>query len=333
MKPCLYMVIPCYNEEAVLPVTAPLFIGQLKALIEEELVSSDSRILFVDDGSRDQTYAIIQSLARAESAVIGLRLSRNFSHQNALYAGMMEARRFCDICITTDCDGQDDPSAMREMVLKYAEGNEVVYGVRRSRKNDGFFKRSSARFFYRVMHWMGAETIPDHADYRLMSKSVLEVLSSFKETNLFLRGMVPLVGFRSTAIYYDRADRLAGKTHYSLHGMCRLALNGITSFSVRPLRAVTGLGFLVTLISLIGVIWSVLCRLLETAVSGWASLVCIICFLGGIQLLSLGVIGEYVGRIYLETKSRPRYVISERTGQSDKPSCSGHALQEENHEK
>lgn len=313
MKPILYFVIPAYNEQEVLPVTAPMFRDALLGMINDELISDRSRILFVNDGSRDKTWEIIENLAREDKFFRGISLSRNRGHQNALLCGLMYAKDRADVTISIDCDGQDDINASREMIKKFHEGYDVVYGVRDSRKSDSFFKRTTARGFYKLMKGMGAQTVYDHADYRLMSKRALEGLSEYKEVNIFLRGMVPLVGFKSTSVFYDRTPRLAGKSHYPFRKMLALALDGITSLSTKPIRLVTTLGFLVTLASFAGIVWSIVAYLLNDAVSGWASTVSIVCFLGGIQLLSIGIIGEYVGKIYLESKARPRYLISEET--------------------
>ncbi len=313
MKPILYFVIPAYNEQEVLPVTAPMFRKALLSMIKDELISEQSRIMFVNDGSRDKTWEIIETLAREDEYFEGISLSRNRGHQNALLCGLMYAKERADVTISIDCDGQDDINASREMIKKYHEGFDVVYGVRDSRKSDTFFKRTTARGFYKLMKGMGADTVYDHADYRLMSKRVLEGLSEFKEVNIFLRGMVPLVGFKSTSVFYDRTPRLAGKSHYPFRKMLALAFDGITSLSTKPIKLVTLIGFLVTLASFGGIIWSLIAHFAGSAVSGWASTVAIVCFLGGIQLLSIGIIGSYIGKIYLETKGRPRYIISEET--------------------
>lgn len=312
-KPSLCIVIPCYNEQEVLPITAPQFKRELELLQERGYIADDSCILFVNDGSSDTTWEIIESLAKSDTVFRGICLSRNRGHQNALLAGLMECRGFCDVSISIDCDGQDDIGAMEDMLRAYLDGCDVVYGVRSSRTTDTFFKRTSAQMFYKLMNGMGVETVYNHADYRLLSRRVLDELSHFEEVNLFLRGMVPLVGFKSTSVYYERHERLAGESHYPLSKMLALALNGITSLSVKPIRLITGLGFIVSLISFIGVIWAVIVSLLGYSVAGWASMVSIVCFIGGIQLLGIGIVGEYVGRIYLEAKRRPRFIVSERT--------------------
>lgn len=313
MIPKLYIIVPCYNEEEVLPITSGLFLEQLRQMTAQGKIRDDSRILFVDDGSKDHTWQIITQLSQEDPHYIGIRQSRNRGHQNALLAGMMEARDRCDITITIDCDGQDDIHAMTQMVDAYLDGSQIVYGVRSSRDTDSFFKRTTARGFYKFMGAMGVETVYDHADYRLVSSRVLREFSNFKEVNLFLRGMFPLVGFKSTCVYYERRPRMAGESKYPFSKMLQLAFNGITSLSVRPLQIIMGLGLLIALISFIGVIWSVVVALMGDAVPGWASMTCIICFIGGIQLSCIGILGEYVGKIYLEVKGRPRYIISERT--------------------
>ncbi len=312
-KPLLWIVIPCYNEEAVLPVTAPLFLQKIHDLAAAGKISDQSRICFVNDGSKDSTWQLICEFARKDPHYIGISQSRNRGHQNAVLAGLMEAKDKCDITISIDCDGQDDINAMDRMVDEYLKGAEVVYGVRSKRKTDTFFKRFTAEGFYHVMNAMGAEIVFNHADYRLISTRVLESFADFHEVNIFLRGMVPLVGFPSAKVYYERAERIAGESHYPLRKMLALAFDGITSLSVKPIRMIAGLGAVVSFISFIGVIWAVVQALLGHSVAGWASTTCIVCFVGGIQLISLGVIGEYIGKIYMESKHRPRYIISERT--------------------
>ncbi len=312
-KPILWIIVPCYNEEAVLPITAPLFLQKLSGLIAEKKVAEESRILFVNDGSKDKTWEIIRELARGDEHFLGIAQSRNRGHQNALLAGLMEAKDRCDITITIDCDGQDDMNAMDAMVEEYKKGCDIVYGVRSSRKSDSFFKRSTARSFYRLMSKMGVEMVYDHADYRLVSAKVLQHFADFREVNIFLRGMFPLVGFKSGCVYYERHERMAGESHYPLKKMIAFAIEGITSLSVKPLTLIVVFGLITCLLGFIGIIWAIVEVLLGNAVTGWASTVCIILFLGGVQLLSIGVIGQYVGKIYLETKQRPRYIISERT--------------------
>ncbi len=318
MKPILYIVVPCYNEQEVLPVTAPLFDAKVGELIEKNKIHAKSRILLVNDGSRDSTWEIICNLSESNSRFCGISQSRNRGHQNAVLAGLMEAKDLCDITISIDCDGQDDINAMDYMVDAYLDGCEVVYGVRNRRDTDTWFKRFSAEGFYKVMNWMGAEVVFNHADYRLVSSRVLRELANFKEVNIFLRGMIPLVGFKSTSVYYERRERLAGKSHYPLKKMAALALDGVTSLSIRPIRIITGIGLFIAVLSFLGVLWSIAMYIAGRTVSGWASMVCIVCFIGGVQLISLGIIGEYIGKIYLETKARPRYIISERTGNDKK---------------
>ena len=313
MAPVLYIVIPCYNEQEVLPITAPLFLNKLNALAAAGKISVDSRVLFVNDGSRDETWRIIKELAGKDKHVIGISQSRNRGHQNAVLAGLMEAKDLCDITISIDCDGQDDINAMDAMIDAYRDGYDVVYGVRSSRETDTFFKRFTAQSFYKFLSSMGAEVVYNHADYRLMSSRVLQEFANFHEVNLFLRGLVPLVGFRSTTVSYSRAERIAGESHYPLRKMLGLATDGITSLSVKPLQLITGFGVVVALISFIGCIWALITAICGKAVPGWASMTCIVCFVSGVQLISLGIIGEYIGKIYLETKARPRYIISERT--------------------
>ena len=311
--PILYIVIPCYNEEEVLPVTAPLFRQKLLDLRAAGKVAETSRVLFVNDGSRDRTWEIISGLAASQPEYEGVCLSRNRGHQNALLAGLMDCRTRCDITISIDCDGQDDINAMDAMVDAYLSGCDVVYGVRSSRETDTAFKRGTAQAFYRLMERMGVETVYNHADYRLMSSRALVALAEFREVNLFLRGMVPRVGFKSTSVYYERHERMAGESHYPLSKMVGLAVDGITSLSIKPIRLVTFFGLAASLVGLIGIIWALATWAMGHTVSGWASMVMVICFFGGVQMLSLGVIGEYVGKTYLETKRRPRYIISERT--------------------
>ena len=311
--PVLYIVIPCYNEQEVLPVTSGMFLKKINSLIEKGRVAPESRVVFVNDGSKDNTWNIIQELAKSDEHFEGICLSRNRGHQNALLGGLMTVKDRCDITISIDCDGQDDINAMDAMVDAYWDGCEVVYGVRSKRDTDTFFKRFTAEGFYKLMNWMGAQVVFNHADYRLMSGRVLNEFANFKEVNIFLRGMVPLVGFKSTSVYYERAERIAGESHYPLKKMLALAFDGITSLSVKPIRLITGFGALVSVISFIGVIWAVIQAILGSTVAGWASTTSIVCFMGGIQLLCLGVIGEYIGKIYLETKHRPRFIISETT--------------------
>ncbi|MGN1109148.1 MAG: glycosyltransferase family 2 protein [Oscillospiraceae bacterium] len=318
MTPRLIIVIPCYNEQEVLPITAPQFLAKLKELSAAGQITEDSRVMFVDDGSKDATWDIITKLSEQDEHYIGIAQSRNRGHQNAVLAGLMEAKDMCDITISIDCDGQDDINAMDGMVAAYHEGCEIVYGVRSKRDTDTFFKRFTAESFYKLMNSMGAEVVFNHADYRLISSRALQELAKFKEVNIFLRGMVPLVGFKSTSVYYERSERAAGKSHYPFRKMMALALDGITSLSIKPIKMIIALGIIVAVISFIGIIWAVVEAILGRTVSGWASTTCIICFLSGVQLISVGVIGEYIGKIYMEVKQRPRYIISERTWEKKK---------------
>lgn len=312
MEPVLYFVIPCYNEEQVLPETSGLFLEMLKFMIDAGKISSKSRVMFVNDGSRDNTWNIISSLTEEDEHYAGISLAHNRGHQNALIAGLMEARLHADITISMDCDGQDDIMCAEKMVDEYLKGNEIVYGVRNDRSTDSAFKRSSAECYYGLLRAMGIEIIPNHADYRLMSSRVLDALAGYGEVNLFLRGIIPHMGFKSSTVYYSRAKRIAGSTHYPLKKMVALAVDGITSFSVKPLRMITFLGIFVALLSFVGIIYALVGAASGNIVEGWTSMTCIICFVSGIQMISLGIIGEYIGKIYLETKRRPRYIIDER---------------------
>ncbi len=311
--PILYIVIPCFNEETVLPVTNTLFLDKLKDFIAAGEISAESRILFVDDGSRDNTWSVISELHQKNAYFEGLKLSRNCGHQNALLAGLMTAKNHADITISIDCDGQDDVAAMNRMLQEYKSGADIVYGVRAARDTDTKFKRNTAKGFYRILNFLGAEVVFNHADYRLMSRRALEGLSEFREVNLFLRGLIPLVGFKSSSVYYDRKERMAGESHYPFSKMLSLAFNGITSLSVRPLKMITGLGFFMSLVSLLAVIVTVIIKLFGYTVQGWTSLLCVIFLLGGIQIFCLGVIGEYIGKMYAETKARPKYIIEDNT--------------------
>ena len=311
--PRLFIVIPCYNEQEVLPITAPLFRDKLQELVQAGKILPDSRVLFVNDGSKDDTWQIIRELTRQDSCFTGITLSRNRGHQNALLAGLMEAMDKCDITISIDCDGQDDINAMNHMVDAYLNGAEIVYGVRSRRDTDTFFKRFTAESFYKLMTWMGADTVYNHADYRLVSARALRAFSDFKEVNIFLRGMFPLVGFQSTCVYYERHERIAGESHYPLKKMLALAFDGITSLSIKPIRMITGMGAVISAIAFILIVYALVSYFTGNVVSGWASSMIATCFLGGIQLISLGVIGEYVGKIYMETKARPRFIIESRT--------------------
>ena len=313
MPPRLFIIVPCYNEEEVLPITAPVFLDKINGLAAKGKIAEDSCVLFVNDGSRDKTWQIIRELAGKDEHYLGIAQSRNRGHQNAVLAGLMEAKDACDITVTIDADGQDDINAIDAMVDAYLDGCEVVYGVRSSRETDTFFKRFTAQSFYRLLAALGAEVVYNHADYRLISAKVLKEFANFHEVNLFLRGLVPLVGFKSTTVEYARHERLAGKSHYPLKKMLSLAMDGVTSLSVKPLHMIMSFGIIVALISFIGCIWALVTALCGKSVAGWASMTCIICFVSGVQLISLGIIGEYIGKIYLETKQRPRYIISDRT--------------------
>ena len=311
MKNILYIVVPCYNEEEVLPETSKRLKEKVNGLIAEGKISEKSRILFVNDGSKDRTWELISSLHQTDPIFSGVDLTRNRGHQNALLAGLMTAKDRCDVAISMDADLQDDVDAVDRMVEEYYAGSDIVYGVRSSRKKDTFFKRFTAEGFYRVMNWMGAETVFNHADYRLMSKRALEGLAEFKEVNLFLRGIVPMVGYRTGTVEYERGERFAGESKYPLKKMLAFAMEGITSLSTKPLKWITGLGFLIFLVSIAMLIYSIVRWAMGETILGWASVICSVWAIGGLILLSLGVIGEYIGKIYLETKARPRFLIRE----------------------
>ena len=313
--PVLFIVVPCYNEEAVLPHSCAMLREQLTCMQEEGLVDGRSRILLVDDGSSDGTWDAICALSEGGGGAFqGLRLSRNRGQQNALLAGLQEAYGRCDITITIDADGQDDMRAMEDMVREYLDGCDVVYGVRTDRSSDTAFKRITAELFYKLMHAMGCEVVSNHADYRLISAPALGALMEYGEVNVFLRGMVPLVGFKSTCVYYERRPRTAGESHYSVSKMAAFAAEGITSMSVKPLRVATGLGMAVSALSFCAIIWVVVTKLMGNAVDCWASMASIQLFVAGIQLIVLGILGEYLGKVYLETKHRPRYAVAQRVG-------------------
>ncbi len=313
----LFLVIPCYNEQEVLPETSKRLKEKYDALMAAGKISPDSKIVFVNDGSKDRTWELICDLHKADPVFRGICLSRNKGHQNALMAGLMTVRSECDAAISLDADLQDDINAIDQMVDKYLEGFEVVYGVRSSRKKDTFFKRTTAQGFYKVMRGMGVDTVYNHADYRLMSRRALEALSEFGEVNLFLRGIVPLVGFRSCEVTYERGERFAGESKYPLKKMIAFATEGITSMSVKPIRMIATLGFLVFLVSIGVLIYSIIRKFIGETVEGWAFLAVSIWALGGVQLLAIGVIGEYIGKIYLETKHRPKFIISEYLSDKD----------------
>lgn len=312
-RPILYMVSPCYNEHEVLPTSHKLFLDALDKMIADGAVSPASKIIFVNDGSKDETWQIIKALSDAHPSIEGLSLSSNRGHQNALMAGMMFAMNRCDVCVSLDCDGQHDPSYIPEMLRRYEAGADVVYAVRTSRDTDGLFKKFSSQGFYSLMNMMGVNIARNAADFRLMSSRALRALSEYRETNLFLRGLIPLIGFNQVMIEYECAERLAGHSHYSLKKMLTLASDGITSMSVRPLSMISAIGFVTTFVGIIWVIYVLIMSVVGSVVQGWASTLCAICLFGGVQLLAIGVIGEYIGKIYLEVKRRPRYHISERT--------------------
>ena len=307
----LYIVIPCYNEEAVLLETAARLREKMHTLISEDIISNDSRVILVDDGSSDGTWGLIKRIHYSDKLFFGCKLSRNQGHQNALLAGLDCARGKCDAVISMDADLQDDIEIIDEFVKKYEEGNEVVYGVRSSRKNDSFFKSKTAKLFYKIMELMGAEIVSNHADYRLLGSIALEGLFEFNEVNLFLRGIVPLVGYKSAKVYYERKERFAGESKYPLKKMISFALDGITSFSIKPIKLITSLGVIFVLVCGIMLLYSLISYFTGHSVSGWASLITSIWLLGGLQLLAIGIIGEYIGKVFLETKKRPRYIIEE----------------------
>lgn len=309
MNDILYVVVPCYNEQEVLKETAKRLLEKINNLIENKIINSKSRIMFIDDGSKDATWEIISKLHSQNKIFIGVKLSRNRGHQNALLAGLYEASKRADVTISMDADLQDDINAVDEMLKKYFSGCDIVYGVRNDRKNDSFFKKNTAVTFYKIMNFLGAETVFNHADYRLMSKRAVEGLLSFKERNLFLRGIVPLIGYKSDKVFYDRTKRFAGESKYPLRKMISFALEGITSFSTKPIRYITIMGFLMFLVSLVLLIYSVIRWAIGASVLGWASLICSVWAIGGLIMLSLGIIGEYIGKLYLEVKNRPGFII------------------------
>ena len=307
----LYVVVPCYNEEEVLGETSKRLREKYQSLINSGMISEQSRVVFVNDGSKDKTWSIIQELHRQDDMYSGINLSKNRGHQNALLAGLMTVKDCADMVISMDADLQDDINAIDEMLEKYNQGNDVVYGVRSKRATDTFFKRFTAESFYKLMDWMGANTVYNHADYRLMSKRALEALSQFKEVNLFLRGMVPMVGYQSDVVYYERSERFAGESKYPLKKMLSFAIGGITSLSTKPIKLITNLGIFIFLFSFVILIYSIVRHYMGYTVAGWTTIIVSIWAIGGLILLSLGVIGEYIGKIYLETKERPRFIIEE----------------------
>ena len=311
MPDILYIVVPCYNEEAVLPETAKRLGLKLKKLIEDKIVSDKSRVMFVNDGSKDKTWEIITALHKDGGIFTGVNLSRNRGHQNALLAGLMTAKDKADVTISMDADLQDDINAADEMLKEYYGGCDIVYGVRSKRKTDTFFKKFTAEAFYRVMNFLGAETVFNHADYRLMSKRALEGLAEFREVNLFLRGIVPMIGYKTSSVYYERTERFAGESKYPLKKMISFALEGITSLSSKPIRYITIIGFLIFAVSILMLINFIVRWAIGATVPGWASVICSVWAIGGLIMLSLGIIGEYIGKIYLEAKARPKYIIKE----------------------
>ena len=307
----LYIVVPCYNEEAVLPETGRRLKEKMAALVSGGLIDKKSRVCFVDDGSKDRTWDLIKEFTAADELFSGIKLAHNRGHQNALLAGLLTAKEYADIVVSMDADLQDDIGALDRFIEKYNEGCDIVYGVRSSRKKDSFFKRNTALAYYRFLAKMGVDIVYNHADYRLMSKRALNALAEFREVNLFLRGIVPLIGFKTAIVEYERNERFAGESKYPLKKMLSFAIDGITSFSIKPIRLITSLGFIIFILSLAMLIYSIVIKITGHADSGWASIICSIWMIGGIQLLSLGIIGEYIGKIYNETKSRPRYIIEE----------------------
>lgn len=309
MSKILYLVIPCYNEEEVLPITKKELKGKMESLIKEKKISKESRVMFVNDGSKDKTWELIEQFHEEDPLFVGVKLSRNKGHQNALLAGLMTAKNYADITISMDADLQDDISVIDKMIEENNKGSEIVYGVRSSRKKDSWFKRFTAESFYKLMKVMGVEVVFNHADCRLMSKRALDELENFDEVNLFLRGIVPLIGFQTSIAYYERNERVAGESKYPLKKMLSFAWDGITSFSVKPLKMITTMGFIMLLISIAIIIYTIIVKILGNTVDGWAFIMLSIWFIGGVQLVSIGLIGEYVGKIYGETKHRPRYII------------------------
>ena len=307
----VYLVIPCYNEEEVLPVTVRELTRKLQSLIDKGLADEQSRFLLVDDGSRDHTWDLIAGYCRENRLCSGLKLAHNRGHQHALLAGLMAAKTACDCAISLDADLQDDIEVLDEFVEKFHEGCDVVYGVRNRRDTDSVFKRCTARGFYKVMKALGVDVVYDHADYRLMSRRALEALSEYREVNLFLRGIVPLIGYRSDYVYYDRRERFAGESKYPLKKMVSFALDGITSFSVKPLKLISNLGILISALSILGLLYALISYFFGFTVPGWTAIVCSIWLLGGIQLLCIGVVGGYIGKIYSEVKARPRFRVEE----------------------
>lgn len=309
MKKIVYIVIPCYNEEEVLPETSKQLLNVMTELISNNVISEQSRICFVNDGSKDKTWSIIEQLHNSNSIFSGINLSTNKGHQNALLAGLMTVKEHCDAAISIDADLQDDVSVISKFIDKFYDGADIVYGVRSSRKTDTVFKRSTAQAFYKIINKMGANIVNDHADYRLLSKRALEGLGQYKEVNLFLRGIMPMIGYNTAIVEYERHERFAGESKYPLKKMIAFAVNGVTSLSVKPIRMITSLGLIIFCISIFMLIYFILIHYLKHTVSGWTTIVVSVWAIGGLQLLSIGIIGEYIGKIYLETKGRPRYII------------------------
>lgn len=323
MQPTVYFVIPCYNEEEVLPETARRLTDKLHAMQEQALANEASRILLVDDGSKDKTWELISHLHEENPMIEGVKLAHNRGHQNALLCGLMTAMERCDCAISLDADLQDDIDVLDEFVRKYLDGCDVVYGVRNKRDTDTWFKRTTAEGFYRFQKLLGVDIVFNHADYRLMSRRALEGLSEYKEVNLFLRGLVPLIGYRSDYVYYDRHERFAGESKYPLKKMVSLALDGITSFSVKPLKLISNLGILISILSIFGLLYALISYFAGWAVSGWTAIVCSIWLLGGLQMLCLGVVGGYIGKIYSEVKARPRYRVEKQLEHPEKSDPAG----------
>ena len=319
MNPTVYLVIPCYNEEEALPETVRRLTAKLDSMRAQGLANDRSRMLLVDDGSKDKTWQLITQLNRDNPYVEGVKLAHNRGHQNALLCGLMTAMESCDCAISLDADLQDDVDALDGFVKKYLEGCDVVYGVRNKRETDTWFKRTTAEGFYKVMKLLGVDVVFNHADYRLMSRRALEGLSEYKEVNLFLRGMVPLIGYRSDYVYYDRHERIAGESKYPLKKMIALALDGISSFSVKPLKLISNFGIIVSVLSVFGLLYALVSYFMGLAVSGWTAIVCSIWLLGGLQMLCLGVVGGYIGKIYSEVKARPRYRVEEHLRRGEEP--------------
>ena len=314
----LFVVIPCYNEEAVLHETTKRLKEKLKKLIKNKTISEDSRVMYVNDGSKDKTWELIKEISSNEELFTGITLSRNRGHQNALVAGLLTAKNYADVVISMDADLQDDINAIDEMLEKYFDGCDIVYGVRSARKKDSFFKRFTAEGFYKFMGMMGVDIVYNHADYRLTSKRVLKEFESYKEVNLFLRGIFPTIGFKNDVVYYERAERFAGESKYPLKKMLNFAWDGITSFSVKPLRMIATLGFIILFVSFVIMVYTLVQKIIGNTVDGWAFLNISIWFIGGLQMLSLGIIGEYVGKMYNETKARPRFIVSENLYEESK---------------